>query len=93
MNGDGGEGTSMDDPVEYRVARLQHALTHDPRVHEQSLEVRIEGGRVVLQGELATPERCLAAVAVVKEIFPDATVVPDLKVSADRPSAASPEHV
>ena len=54
----------MSEPVEYRLARLQEALTHDPRVLEQSLEVRVEGDRVILRGELVTPERCQAAIAV-----------------------------
>ena len=81
------------EPVEYRVARLQEALTHDPRVHERSLEVRVEGDRVMLRGELATPERCQAAVAVAKELFPGATVVADLKVSARRANGADPERV
>jgi hypothetical protein len=76
----------MADPTEYLVARLHEALTHDPRVHDQSLEVRVEGDRVVLRGELATPERCEAAIAVAKELFPDATVVADLRPSPERPA-------
>jgi osmotically-inducible protein OsmY len=70
--------------MEYRVARLQEALTHDPRVLEQSLEVRVEGDRVILRGELVTPERCQAAIAVAREVFPEATVVADLTVSPER---------
>ena len=82
----------MADPTDYLVARLHEALTHDPRVHDQSLEVRVEGQRVVLRGELATPERCQAAIAVAKELFPGATVVADLKTSPERP-AAHAEHL
>jgi osmotically-inducible protein OsmY len=74
------------DPTEYLVARLRDALTHDPRVHDQSLDVRIEEGRVLLRGELATRERCDAAVAVAHELFPDAEVVADLRVSPDGPT-------
>src|SRR4029453_6162897 len=51
------------DPTDYLVARLHEALTHDPRVHDQSLEVRVEGQRVVLRGEGATRERRPAASA------------------------------
>jgi hypothetical protein len=76
----------MADPSDYLVAKLHEALTHDPRVSDQSLEVRIEGGRVLLQGELSTPERCAAAVAVARELFPDAELVADLRVSPDRPA-------
>jgi hypothetical protein len=39
---------------------------------------------VVLRGELATPERCDAAVAVARELCPDAEIVADLRVSPDR---------
>ena len=74
----------MSEPMEYRLARLQEALTHDPRVLEQSLEVRVEGDRVILRGELVTPERCQAAIAVAREVFPEATVVADLTVSPER---------
>jgi osmotically-inducible protein OsmY len=74
------------EPTEYLVARLHEALTHDPRLHEQSLEVRVEGHRVILRGELVTPERCQAAIAVAKDLFPEATVVADLQVSPERTS-------
>ena len=82
----------MADPTEYLVARLHEALTHDPRVNDQSLEVRVEGQRVVLRGELATPERCQAAIAVAKELFPEATVVADLRATPGRP-ASDAEHL
>jgi hypothetical protein len=94
MANSGEDRRAASDPVEYRVARLQEALTHDPRVHERSLEVRVEGERVMLRGELATPERCQAAVVVARELFPDATVVADLKVSGgERAGGVDPERV
>jgi len=80
------------DPTEYVLARLQEAFTHDPRVHEQSIEARVEGARIVLRGELATPERCQAAINVAKELFPDSTVVADLRASPNR-LAAEPEQL
>ncbi len=83
----------MTEPVEYRVARLQEALTHDPRVLEQSLEVRVEGDRVILRGELVTPERCQAAIAVAREVFPEAIVVADLTTSAQRRGGSDPERL
>ena len=82
----------MSEPMEYRLARLHEALTHDPRVLEQSLEVRVEGDRVILRGELVTPERCQAAIAVAKELFPEATVVADLRTGPERP-APHAEHL
>jgi hypothetical protein len=83
----------VSEPVEYRLARLQEALTHDPRVLEQCLEVRVEGDRVILRGELVTPERCQAAIAVGREVFPEATVVADLTVSPERRGATDPERL
>jgi osmotically-inducible protein OsmY len=80
------------DPSDYLVAKLHEALTHDPRVNDQSLEVRVEGGRVLLQGELATSERCAAAIAVARELFPEAELVADLRVSPERPAPA-PERL
>ena len=74
----------MADPTEYVVAHLREAFTHDPRVHDQSIEVRVEGARIVLRGELATPERCQAAIEVARELFPDSTVVADLRASPNR---------
>ena len=82
----------MADPTDYLVARLHEALTHDPRVNDQSLEVRIEGGRVLLQGELSSPERCAAATAVARELFPDAEIVADLRVSPEW-SSPDPERL
>ena len=83
----------MSEPVEYQLARLQEALTHDPRVLEQSLEVRVEGDRVILRGELVTPERCQAAIAVAQEVFPEATVVADLTISVERRGSSDPERL
>ena len=83
----------MSEPMEYRLARLQEALTHDPRVLEQSLEVRVEGDRVILRGELVTPERCQAAIAVAREVFPEATVVADLTVTPERRGGADAERL
>ena len=83
----------MSEPVEYRLARLQEALTHDPRVLEQSLEVRVEGERVILRGELVTPERCQAAIAVAREVFPEAIVVADLVPSTERRHSSDPERL
>ena len=80
----------MTEPTDYQVARLHEALTHDPRLNDQSLEVSIVGDRVVLRGELATPERCQAAVDVAREMFPAAEIVADLRVSPARP-APDPE--
>jgi hypothetical protein len=53
----------------------------------------VEGDRVILRGELVTPERCQAAIAVAREVFPEATVVADLTVSPERRGDPDPERL
>jgi hypothetical protein len=48
---------------------------------------------VILRGELVTPERCQAAIAVAREVFPEATVVADLTVSPERRGVTDPERL
>ena len=82
---------TLADPTDYLVARLHEALTHDPRVHDQSLEVRVEGQRVVLRASWP-PGALPGRHRVAKELFPEATVVADLKTSPERPAPAA-EHL
>ena len=49
--------------------------------------------RVILRGELVTPERCQAAIAVAQEVFPEATVVADLTISVERRGSSDPERL
>ena len=70
----------MTEPVEYLVAHVRDALLADARLSEQAVEVVAVSGRIVLRGELATPERREAALAVARELAGD-VVVDDLCVT------------
>ena len=71
----------MTEPIPYLVAHLHEALLTDDRLHEQAIEIVIVGSRLELRGEVATPERRAAAIAVVREIAPGVDVSDDLRVS------------
>ena len=64
MTGSGAAG----EPVEYLVAHVRDALLADERLSEQGVEVAVVSGRIVLRGELATPERRDAALAVARAV-------------------------
>jgi osmotically-inducible protein OsmY len=44
-------------PDAYLVERIRHILANDPRVAELGICVSVAGDRVLLTGEVATPER------------------------------------
>ena len=73
------------EPVEYLVAHVRDALLADARLSEQAVEVVAVSGRIVLRGELATPERREAALAVARELAGE--VVDDLCVTSLAPPA------
>jgi osmotically-inducible protein OsmY len=66
----------------YVVAHLHEALLRDERLHEQGIEIVVVGDRLALRGEVATPERRDAAVALVRELAPGIELVDDLCVSS-----------
>jgi osmotically-inducible protein OsmY len=67
----------------YLLGRIQEALAQDPRLGELELDVRVVGDRVFLSGRVATEERCLAAVEVVREVAPDHEVSNQLTVVSE----------
>ena len=71
----------MDEPLPYVVAHLHEALMADERLNEQAIEIGVVGSRLELRGEVATPERREAAIAVVREHAPGIDVIDDLRVS------------
>jgi hypothetical protein len=71
----------VNEPLPYVVAHLHEALMADARLNEQAIEIVIVGSRLELRGEVATPERRAAALAVVHELAPGIDVVDDLRVS------------
>lgn len=71
----------MDEPLTYLVAHLREAILKDDRFTEQAVEVEASDGRIVLRGEVATPDRRIGIVALVTEMAPGMLVVDDLCVS------------
>ena len=84
----GGAGLA-DEPVEYVIGRVRQALAEDPRVAEQHIDISIRGQRVVLVGEVTTPERREAVAAVVEEMLPGFDVCNETSV----PTIAEPTAV
>lgn len=72
----------MEEPITYVVAHLHEALLRDERLYEQGIEIVVVGDRLALRGEVATPERRDAAVALVHQLVPDIELVDDLCVSS-----------
>jgi hypothetical protein len=72
----------VDTPVTYVIAHLHEALLKDDRFSEQALEIEAVERRVVLRGEVATPERHAGIVELVTELLPDWDVVDDICVSS-----------
>ena len=81
----------MDEPITYVVAHLHEAILKDPRFTEQAIEIEASEGRVVLRGEVATPERRAGIVSLVSSMLPDWSVVDDLCVSATAVGAIDAE--
>lgn len=69
-----------DEPTEYVVGRVRQALAEDPRVGEQHIDIAVRGQRVVLVGEVTTPERRDAASQVVSELLPGLDVCNEMVV-------------
>jgi len=76
---------TVDEPIAYVVAHLHEAILKDERFTEQAVEIEAIEGRIILRGEVATPERRSGIVDLVRELVPDCTVVDDLCVSATTP--------
>ncbi len=57
------------EPEAYLVERVREALAHDPRVAQLGISVRVLGDRVLLTGDVATPERKAAAGEVVRPLL------------------------
>jgi osmotically-inducible protein OsmY len=71
-----------DEPDAYLVERIREALAHDPRVSELGICVTVAGGKILLSGEVATPERKAAATEVAEPLAEGRAVHNALAVSA-----------
>ena len=81
----------MDEPLAYLIAHVHEALLKDARFTEQALEIEAVEGRVVLSGEVATPERRRGIVELVTELLPGWDVVDDICVSVTTPASSEAE--
>jgi osmotically-inducible protein OsmY len=61
-----------DEPPEYVVGRIEEGLARD--LHELGVHVELQGGDVVLTGEVATEERRELIAAVARELAPGRSV-------------------
>lgn len=78
---------------DYLPERIREQLIHDPRVAEQDLKVEVHESRVVLGGNVATPEIREVITQVAHELAPDyeivneTTVVPCAEPDTEEPVA------
>ncbi len=77
------------EPAAYLVERIREALAHDARVAELGISVAVVGDKVLVTGEVATPERRAAVAEVVTPLLDgrqlhNGVTVTTLTESADR---------
>jgi hypothetical protein len=69
----------------YLVAHLHQALVADSRLCEQGLDIEVVSmQRIVVRGEVATPERRDAALEVIRRMAPSAALIDDVHISSAR---------
>lgn len=80
---------------ESRLLReLERRLVDDPRTHEMTVRLRMSGGRIVAEGDVATEERRREILEVLGENDAGVPVIDQLVVSAQPVArAADPETV
>jgi osmotically-inducible protein OsmY len=76
---------------DYLSERIRERLIHDPRVSEQDLQVQVREHRVLVGGNVATPQLQRTITAVAKELLPDYEIVNETTiVSAGEPEGEEP---
>jgi osmotically-inducible protein OsmY len=76
---------------EYLPDALREKLIHDPRVAEQDLQVQVQEHRVMLGGNVASPQLKQRITEVAKELLPGYEVVNEITVvSAAEPDGEEP---
>ena len=76
---------------EYLPEAIREKLIHDPRVAEQDLNVQIQQHRVMLGGNVASPQLKQRITEVAQELLPDYEVVNETSVvSAAEPDGEEP---
>ena len=74
--------SAADRPDAYLVEHIRDALAHDPRVSQPGISVTVAGDKILLSGEVATPERKTAATEVAEPLAEGRAVHNALTVSA-----------
>lgn len=72
--------SSMDSLDEYAEAAVQRLLTEHPSLGEQGITLTRRRDRLVLSGEVESPQRCAQIQRLVQEALPDVELVCDLGV-------------
>lgn len=82
----------MSQPLpDYLPETIREKLIHDPRVAEQDLKVEVQAHRVVLGGNVASPQVRQRITEVAKELLPDYEVVNETTVvPAAEPDSEEP---
>jgi osmotically-inducible protein OsmY len=76
---------------DYLPEAIREKLIHDPRVSEQDLRVEVQARRVMLGGNVASPQLKQRITEVAKELLPDYEVVNETTVvSAAEPDGEEP---
>jgi len=65
---------------DYLPEHIRETLIHDPRVAEQDLRVEVQAHRVMLGGNVASPQLKQRITEVAKELLPDYEVVNETTV-------------
>jgi BON domain-containing protein len=81
----------MTERPDYVPERIRERLIHDPRVAEQDLRVEVHEGRVLLGGNVATPQIRDRITEVARELLPDYQIVNETTVvPAGEPDGEEP---
>ncbi len=82
----------MSEPrADYLPEAIREKLIHDPRVAEQDLRVEVQAHRVMLGGNVASPQLKEQITEVAKQLLPDYEVVNETTVvSASEPDSEEP---
>lgn len=70
-----------DERRDYLIARVHEALTEDPRVGEQELEISVRGQTVLVAGTVVSEEQRRAVSEVVEELLPGHRVANEVQVA------------
>lgn len=70
-----------------RVARLKEHLAEDSRINELDIQIEVSENRLLLRGEVLTPDRKETVMRIAREMFPESEIESQIRVSALREPA------